>query len=108
MGRQPVHRRPTAGAHAQMRLRWNAKALSDLERLRAFLAPVNSRAADQTVMALVRAAGRLSEQPRLGVRLEEFKPREVRRVLVGDYELRYELTPDALHILRLWHSREDR
>jgi hypothetical protein len=44
----------------------------------------------------------------LGVRLEEFAPRDVRRVIVGDYELRYEVTEAAIYILRLWHTREDR
>ena len=29
-------------------------------------------------------------------------------VIVGDYELRYEVAEKALWILRLWHTREDR
>lgn len=32
----------------------------------------------------------------------------MRRVIVGGYELRYELTEVRLYILRLWHTREDR
>ena len=35
-------------------------------------------------------------------------PRDVRRVIVGDYELRYEVTENLIYILRLWHAREDR
>jgi hypothetical protein len=27
--------------------------------------------------------------PRIGEKLEEFEPREVRRILVGHYEMRY-------------------
>jgi hypothetical protein len=40
--------------------------------------------------------------------LREFEPREVRRVLVGDYEIRYELTKKDVVVLRLFHTREDR
>ena len=42
------------------------------------------------------------------MRLEEFDPREVRRILVGDYELRYEIQTSTIYVLRLWHAREDR
>ncbi|MER0215691.1 MAG: type II toxin-antitoxin system RelE/ParE family toxin [Nitrosomonas sp.] len=48
------------------------------------------------------------QYPQLGVKLEEFLPRDVRRMIIGDYELRYELTDEAIYILRLWHGREDR
>ena len=50
----------------------------------------------------------LLEQPHLGLALPEFAPRNVRRLIVGDYELRYEVAEKALWILRLWHTREDR
>ena len=48
------------------------------------------------------------QYPQLGVKLEEFLPRDVRRIIVGDYEMRYEVTDEAITILRLWHGREDR
>jgi plasmid stabilization system protein ParE len=60
------------------------------------------------VQALVAAPARLAEYPRIGGRLDEFDPREVRRILVGDYEMRYEIQGDVVYILRLWHAREDR
>lgn len=34
--------------------------------------------------------------------------REVRRILVGEYELRYEIRDSIVYVLRLWHTREDR
>jgi plasmid stabilization system protein ParE len=60
------------------------------------------------VRQLVAGARRIPAHPRLGVRLREFEPREVRRVLVGDYEIRYELKGKDVLILRLFHTREDR
>ena len=91
-----------------MELKWTSKAVSDLGRLYDFLAPVNRQAAARTVQSLTTAATRLLERPRLGERLEEFEPREVRRILVGRYELRYEIQQSTLYVLRLWHTREDR
>jgi hypothetical protein len=44
----------------------------------------------------------------MGRRLEEFDPREVRGILVGHYEMRYEIQGDKLLVLRIWHAREDR
>ena len=91
-----------------MELKWTSKALSDLERLHEFLVLVDRTAAARTVQSLAAAPLRLLEQPRIGEKLEEFEPREVRRVFVGHYELRYELVAPIIYVLRLWHTREDR
>ncbi|MBB4117265.1 MULTISPECIES: type II toxin-antitoxin system RelE/ParE family toxin [Rhizobium] len=91
-----------------MEVKWTSKAVSDVTRLYDFLSPVDRRAAARTVQALTAAPARLLEQPRLGERLEEFDPREVRRILVGRYELRYEIQQSTIYVLRLWHTREDR
>ena len=91
-----------------MQLKWTSKALSDLVRLHEFLAPVNSQAAARTVQSLVGAPVKLLANPRIGEILEEFEPREVRRILIGHYEMRYEIQQSAVYILRIWHTREDR
>jgi uncharacterized protein (TIGR02996 family) len=57
---------------------------------------------------LVYADFLLEQGKPLGARLNEFDPREVRRLLVGNYELRYELTEEDLFVLRIWHLREAR
>jgi plasmid stabilization system protein ParE len=89
-------------------VKWTSKANSDLVRLHDFLAPVNPRSAALAVRALAAAPARLVEHPRLGERLEEFNPREVRRIFVGDYEMRYEVQNSTVYVLRLWHTREHR
>lgn len=91
-----------------MAIRWTSKAHSDLVRLHEFLHPVNPQAAAKAVRQLVAGVKRIPTHPRLGVRLREFAPREVRRVLVGDYEVRYELVEKDVIVLRLFHTREDR
>lgn len=89
-------------------LSWTKKAAADLVRLHEFLAPLDERAADAVVQSLVRAASKLPPLPRIGERLGRYEPREVRRLVVGSYELRYEVTGNAIFVLRVWHVRERR
>jgi plasmid stabilization system protein ParE len=89
-------------------IRWTSKAHSDLVRLYEFLQPVNPRAAGKAVRQLIAGVKRIPTHPRLGTRLRQYEPREVRRVLVGDYEIRYELLEKDVIVLRLFHTREDR
>jgi plasmid stabilization system protein ParE len=91
-----------------LELQWTAKALSDLARLYEFLAVANPSAAARTVQTLAAAPDSLLSNPRIGKRLEEFNPREVRRVIVAQYELRYEVAASTVTVLRMWHTREDR
>ncbi|WP_089390470.1 type II toxin-antitoxin system RelE/ParE family toxin [Pseudomonas delhiensis] len=91
-----------------MALQWTSKALSDLARLHEFLAPVNRSAAARTAQQLVAAPAVLLTNPRLGERLDEFVPRDVRRLLVGHYEMRYEIRGSDIHLLRVWHTCEER
>lgn len=91
-----------------MELKWTSRALSDLVRLYEFLAVVDEQAAARAVQALTAAQVNLLAHPRIGEKLEEFEPRDVRRILIGQYEVRYEIQESTLYILRLWHTREER
>ena len=69
---------------------------------------MNQPAAAQTVQQLTAAPTTLLANPRIGEQLEEFEPRDVRRIQIGHYELRYEIQGSTLYLLRLWHTREER
>jgi plasmid stabilization system protein ParE len=101
-----------------MRLQWTASANRDLLRLYDFLKREDPRAALKAVKQLMESARQLPGYPHLGAQLDEFSqpdgssrgkpPRDVRRIIAGDYELRYEVAGSDIYILRLWHCREDR
>jgi len=91
-----------------MQIIWSNHSLEDLARLHAFLSPVNPLAAADVFEMLATAPDILQSQPRIGAPLNEFLPREVRFLIVGDYEIRYEVTQTEVWILRLWHTKEDR
>lgn len=91
-----------------MELKWTSKVLSDVARLYEFLALANKPAAVRSVQALTQAPTILLTNPRIGEQLFQFEPREVRRILVGEYELRYEILDSIIYVLHLWHTRENR
>ena len=91
-----------------MKVRWTGRALRDLARIRDFLLPVNPAAAARAVETLQTAASILADRPRMGAPIEQYQPLEVRRLIVGQYEIRYEILDATIRILHLWHTREDR
>lgn len=91
-----------------MKILWTSKASSDLVRLHQHLAPVAPEAAARVVRQLARAPDRLLDYPRMGEKLDAYEPREVRRIIVGNYEMRYEIAGGTIVLLRLWHCRENR
>ena len=91
-----------------MKLKWSNQAVADVGRLHDFLAKVNPAAAARTAQTLTVAPRQLLERPRSGRQLDQYLPREVRRIIVGSYEMRYELIDSSVYILRVWHTREER
>lgn len=91
-----------------MNIQWTSKASADLARLHEHLSPVAPEAAARVVQHLAHAPARLLDYPRIGEKLEAYAPREVRRIIVGKYEMRYEIAAGTIYILRLWHCREAR
>jgi plasmid stabilization system protein ParE len=73
-----------------------------------FLKEVNPKAAAKIVRKLNTAVKNLPQHPYMGPRLDSYAPLDVRSLIVGDYEIRYEVTEAVVIILRLWHVRENR
>ena len=97
-----------ACAEEKMKLRWSSKALADLRRLHEFLELLDPKAAARTVAALATAPNVLLANPRIGEPLQQLLPREVRRILVRHYEIRYEIKKSTINVLRIWHTKEHR
>ena len=91
-----------------MRLQWTNDALADLRRFERFLAPVNRNAAKRAISTIRAGARRTLEHPQIGERVEALAPSEVRKLFVDKYEVRYEVRPDLIRVLRIFHMREER
>jgi plasmid stabilization system protein ParE len=66
-----------------MKIVWSSAALEEIGRLHDFLSAVNPSAAAKAVQSLAAAPEKLIEHPRLGEKLDQFSPHEVRRIFVG-------------------------
>ena len=108
MGRKLSHRYAIAPTVAEVRLVWSGKASSDLLRLSEFLMPASPLAASRAIVEIIKAPERLLAAPRAGAIVEKSARRQVRRILVKAYEIRYEVVGDEITVLRVFHEREDR
>ncbi len=77
-------------------------------RLHEFLVSVNPRVANRVIQQIVTEAKLLLTHPFIGSALNTYVPRNVRQLIIGDYELRYEVTDTVLYVLRIWHTKENR
>ena len=91
-----------------MKLQWSNEAVADVARLHDFQATVNPTAAARAAQTLTLAPRQLLERPQSGRQLDQYLPRQVRRIIVGNCEVRCELVGSNGYILRVWHTREER
>lgn len=91
-----------------MQVKWASKARSDLAGLLEFVEAINRSAAREHAKLIIGAVNRLQTMPRMGEQLDQFLPDEVRRILVKQYEVRYEIQGSTVFIARIRHTREAR
>lgn len=91
-----------------MQIVWSSKAMLDLNRVIQFLEPKSLRAAQQRRCDIIEGVEQLLSMPRMGALVESLATHEVRRTLIGDYELRYQISLSHIEVLHIWHTREDR
>jgi len=89
-----------------MKLQFTHSAQRDLIRLREFIAIKNPQAAKRISQHLKQSILRLTDQPEIGVGVEEMPG--VRDLISGGYLVRYAVFENDICILRIWHGKEDR
>ena len=90
-----------------MRVRLSVQATADRQRLAAFLAEHDPRAALRAVDAITTGIARLADMPRIGQRVGGARELYIR---FGDsgYVVQYRIDPDAVLVARIFHMREAR
>ncbi|WP_111657919.1 type II toxin-antitoxin system RelE/ParE family toxin [Isoalcanivorax indicus] len=90
-----------------MKLVYTDDAISDLKRLRAFIAEHNPQAAMSVARELISRVEALRQFPRMGVPVEMAPdPDTVRDMAFGRYVVRYAVHSSVIIILRIWHGLE--
>lgn len=91
-----------------MKLFYSKEAVSDLKRLREFIAEHDPDAAAETSEKLLESIDLLEPFPRLGHPVAQAPASiTVRDLFFGSYVVRYLLGEDRIVILRIWHQKED-
>lgn len=92
-----------------MRLEYSREAVTDLKRLRVFIAEHNPRAASRISSELKQGLQSLTSYPKLGRKvLQAPDPETIRDLVLGKYIVRYLLLQERVVVLRVWHHLEER
>lgn len=91
-----------------MKLLYTPEVITDLRRLREFIAEKNPEAAQKIGPQLVSDILRLEAFPYLGRKVQRApNPEMVRDLSAGAYIVRYLILDNEIHVLRVWLKRED-
>lgn len=91
-----------------MKIFYTKKAVGDLKRVYDFLVKESAKAAAEVAECLQQAIERLRDFPLLGRELHKNNNALALRDLVtGNYLIRYLVINDEIHILRIWHGKEN-
>lgn len=92
-----------------MKLVYSENAVTDLVRLREFIAEHDPLAAARIAAELVSRIEKLCLFPEMGRAVDLAPPpKAIRDAIFGNYIIRYSAHAEAVVILRIWHHNEDR
>lgn len=91
-----------------MKILYTHRAVNDLERLHDFIAQENPKIASEVSKQILQAIKRLTDFPLFGRKIENSSIDSIRELVTGKYMVRYIILNEEIHILRVWHSKEDK
>lgn len=89
-----------------VRIEFTEPALADISSLHEYIAQFDQIAAERVVRRIFAAGASLAEFPERGRRGLRRGTREL--LSVRPFVIVYEVSPDAVRILRVWHGAQDR
>ena len=90
-----------------MKIIFTPESISDLKYLREFIAKNSPEAANKIAKTLLTEINKLKIFPNLGIEVKKAKSNMIRDLILGDYIVRYLVLKETIHILRIWHHKED-
>lgn len=89
------------------KLKWTHLAIADLINITKSISQNNPPAAYSMLKSIKEEVERLEDFPKSGRMVPEFQIPTLREVIVPPYRIVYRLTGSDIHILRVYHSRQD-
>jgi addiction module RelE/StbE family toxin len=90
-----------------MKIIFTPQSVDDLKHLREFIEQKNPEAANRIAKHLLAGIARLKVFPNLGIEVKKAQTDMIRDLISGDYIIRYLLLKETIHILKIWHHKED-
>ena len=91
-----------------MKLVYTEEAITDLKRLREFIALHNPIAANKVARELIEKIKLLPDFPHIGQPVQQAPlPDSIRDMIFGSYIVRYSIHNNTIIILRIWHTLEN-
>ena len=83
---------------------WTDRAVSDLLRIKSYIACDNPHASMEFTKRLKKSAERLEKFPLSGRTVPELSRNEIREVIVDNYRIIYKMTPKKIFVLTVFES----
>ena len=91
-----------------MKVTYSPESISDLQRVVEFVEPKNPFAARRIAIDIQEGIEKLKHFPLIGLPvINAFDPEKIRDLYVGHYKIRYLAESERIHILRVWHNKEN-
>ncbi len=90
-----------------MKIMYTPESIEDLKRLREFIVDKSPATANRIANSLMTDIHKLKAFPNLGIEVTEANSDMIRDLIIGDYIVRYLILKETIHILRIWHHKED-
>lgn len=90
-----------------MEIIFTPESIEDLKKLREFIEKNNPDAANRIANYILTGIRKLKTFPYIGIEVTKAKSDMIRDLILGDYIVRYLILKETIHILRIWHHKED-
>ena len=90
-----------------MKIIFTPESITDLVHLKKFVEQKSPKAANRMAKNILSGISKLKEFPNLGIEVKKAKSDKIRDFILGEYIIRYLVLNKTIHILRIWHHKED-
>jgi len=89
------------------KLKWTHLAIKDMNNIKRTISDDNPSAAENMIKTIRSKVERLKDFPTSGRVVPEFQSPALREVIVPPYRVVYRIVSSEIHILRVWHSKQE-
>lgn len=91
-----------------MKITYSPEAIRDLQWVVEFVESKNPLAARRIAIDIQEGVEKLKQFPLAGLPvIDAFDPEQIRDLYVSSYTIRYLVESNRIHILRVWHNKEN-